>query len=348
MGEIISHPERKVPRNKHPGTKYHSLKIMNKRLASVDSLRGFLTVLVVLGHVAVGLKDCGYYKGSDKVLVSNLYHLIYSFHMPVFFAISGYLYGEKRITTLKALGNSLRHRLFTLGIPYLLCSLLYWCIKYALTFLVEAPVRVQDLLWIPLKPIEFFWYLYALLVIYILADVIGYFYGNKVVLCLLFLAVAFFYHGPKSSYGLEKAIPYIGFFYLGCVLRKYQDKIRVLSISGILFFSVAYFYLNKRSWELKFLLAVLGTIFLIQFFSKIKKENLLSLIGQRAMPIYVLHVILVGGIRILLLRSGIKHLSIHFLLGFFIPLAACYWGYDIIKRIPLLDFCFYPGKYRKL
>lgn len=54
---------------------------MMQRLEYIDTLRGFAIFLVVLGHVLehAGLKD------------GFLFHLIYSFHMPLFICISGFV-----------------------------------------------------------------------------------------------------------------------------------------------------------------------------------------------------------------------------------------------------------------
>ena len=48
-----------------------------------DNLRGLLIVLVVLGHL---LEICGSFPGAGF-----LYRTIYSFHMPAFLFLSGYL-----------------------------------------------------------------------------------------------------------------------------------------------------------------------------------------------------------------------------------------------------------------
>ncbi|WP_353939436.1 acyltransferase family protein [uncultured Bifidobacterium sp.] len=57
----------------------------NSRLTALDSLRGFGILLVVLGHASrsVGLASW-----------------IFSFHMPLFFIISGMLFHEKTIPRL--------------------------------------------------------------------------------------------------------------------------------------------------------------------------------------------------------------------------------------------------------
>lgn len=53
-----------------------------KRIIYIDNLRGFLILLVILGH-------CLQYTGSGNE--NLLYRVIYAFHMPLFMAISGYV-----------------------------------------------------------------------------------------------------------------------------------------------------------------------------------------------------------------------------------------------------------------
>lgn len=55
-----------------------------KRLIWADSLKGVLIILVVLGHaIQETLKD--------GCFDNHLWNCIYSFHMPAFMAVSGFL-----------------------------------------------------------------------------------------------------------------------------------------------------------------------------------------------------------------------------------------------------------------
>lgn len=53
------------------------------RLASMDMLKGFAIIMVIAGHAVQYLISGHYY---DK----EVYLLIYSFHMPLFMAITGF------------------------------------------------------------------------------------------------------------------------------------------------------------------------------------------------------------------------------------------------------------------
>lgn len=55
-----------------------------KRLLWADSLKGILIVLVVLGHAMQETLKAGCFE-------NHVWNYIYSFHMPAFMAVSGFL-----------------------------------------------------------------------------------------------------------------------------------------------------------------------------------------------------------------------------------------------------------------
>ena len=71
----------------------------------IDWLKGFAIILVVLGHC--------------WTLDRGLFWLIYRFHMPLFFCISGYLFNNKR-----NFKDFLKIKLKTLIIPYMISFLI--------------------------------------------------------------------------------------------------------------------------------------------------------------------------------------------------------------------------------
>ena len=77
---------------------------MKQRIAWIDNLKAFLILLVVLGHC---IQDSGL--GDDSLL----YRFIYSFHMPLFFAVSGYV-SQRDFTPWSAVGR----RAVQLLVPY--------------------------------------------------------------------------------------------------------------------------------------------------------------------------------------------------------------------------------------
>ena len=75
---------------------------MESRIESIDVLKGIGILLVVYGHVCAD---------------TELTHFIYSFHMPLFFIVSGFLFNTSKYDTLKSL---VVRRLKTLICPYIL------------------------------------------------------------------------------------------------------------------------------------------------------------------------------------------------------------------------------------
>lgn len=64
-----------------------SMNIKKKRDPFIDSLKGAAIILVVMGHVV------GAILVEDQVTQNVLFRICYSFHMPLFMTISGFLTG---------------------------------------------------------------------------------------------------------------------------------------------------------------------------------------------------------------------------------------------------------------
>ncbi|WP_404882635.1 acyltransferase family protein [Lacticaseibacillus paracasei] len=69
------------------------------RIKWVDRAKGLAIVLVVLGHVILGLIRSNQYTDFDNNCMRYVIEAIYAFHMPVFFALSGMFF--KRLANFK-------------------------------------------------------------------------------------------------------------------------------------------------------------------------------------------------------------------------------------------------------
>ena len=107
-----------------------------QRIAWIDNIKAFLILLVVLGHC---IQDSGL--GDDSLL----YRFIYSFHMPLFFAVSGYV-SQRDFTPWSAVGR----RAVQLLVPYaawaVVKSIIVGDLGYILT-IVMLPDRGLWFLW---------------------------------------------------------------------------------------------------------------------------------------------------------------------------------------------------------
>ena len=85
-----------------------------KRIAYIDSIKGFAILLVVMGHT---FHD---FKGINMAFID----FIYAFHMPLFFIISGYL-GYKKDYDINQSLFYLRNKAIGLIIPFLFFGSIY-------------------------------------------------------------------------------------------------------------------------------------------------------------------------------------------------------------------------------
>ena len=84
---------------------------MDKRISYIDNLRAFCLILMVFGHTGLTLE------------VKNL---VYSFHMPIFYFLSGMLYHGTGTSICRYFGK----KAYRLLIPYCLWSLIFYFSAY--------------------------------------------------------------------------------------------------------------------------------------------------------------------------------------------------------------------------
>lgn len=131
----------------------------------IDVVKGLAIFLVVVGHVG------GIYGGESASWSFNVIHtFIYSFHMPLFMFVSGYLFTSSLNKDYKTTALS---KLISYGVPYIVFSIVYWAMKAVGGAFVNNTVSIRDLFLIPLFPLSFMWYIYALLIMVELTLLIG-------------------------------------------------------------------------------------------------------------------------------------------------------------------------------
>ena len=87
-----------------------------KRLEYVDIMRGIAITLVVAGHVI---------QFNGIPTNNSTFEFIYSFHMPLFFAISGYIIQKvTKIESWQQYGKFLKKKIIAIAVPFLVWTLL--------------------------------------------------------------------------------------------------------------------------------------------------------------------------------------------------------------------------------
>ena len=139
---------------------------VNGRVRWVDVLKGVLILLVVFGHAVQGL-------AADAMLAENpqiqgihfARDMVYSFHMPAFFVVSGFFAGGLWRKDLHAQVRSRLHRLVK---PYFVWGFLTACAMQLMSRFTNNGEGLADFLRSPVVPFSQFWYLYVLFFLFLL------------------------------------------------------------------------------------------------------------------------------------------------------------------------------------
>jgi len=304
----------------------------------VDYAKAIGIILVVYGHVARGLYKAGIFTAT--YLFELIDSVIYTFHMPLFFFLSGlFFYSSFAKRGGKAL---VWNKIDTVFYPYVLWSILQGCMEVLLSGFTNGDASFRDvfsLLWAPRAQL---WFLYALFLIFLVASVI-YSFASKSHTLLVFALSALLY--VFSSHWRDFLIlKYISenlvFFVLGVVFTMYfrieyfASAWRCLGLA--LLFVLAqwifhgYFSLRFTDRGIESLiLALLSIAFVISVSSGLATRHygFLTYIGSSSMAIYLMHILASGGVRAVLNKlfhtdSLAVHLVVGCLVSFFAPLIA--------------------------
>ena len=159
-------------------------KMGRERLRSLDIAKGIAIILVVIGH---SIPDAGTKKGISSESLALLHSFIYSFHMPLFFWISGYFVNT--LSTVQSRKAQIWKKFQRLMVPYIFVGLTYMPCKLLLSQFANAPFQLSNL-WkmvIGVNPDGELWFLYSLFIISAFAIAIRARMNKKWLVCLLIL-----------------------------------------------------------------------------------------------------------------------------------------------------------------
>lgn len=218
--------------------------------AALDIAKVLVTILVIIGHITYYSKsDCRFPQIENSAFLADLTDIIYYFHMPLFFAISGgVFYLTKNLAgkygTMKKLVTNKFSRLM---IPYLffisivfipLIMILGLSDSSYVNLLSQKVLTIGDLGWL--------WFLPTLFLIFIIFNVgHKYLLKHKIWLLIIFgICSMAYYVMPHKIFGHEVLISqifkYCLYFYVGYLLvalgTSRKIKHNALLLSGTLLF----------------------------------------------------------------------------------------------------------------
>ena len=337
------------------------------RINWIDFGKGLAIFLVLTGHVLLGLYLSEKFPSWNNVLVLLIAQL-YIFHIPVFFALSGYFF--KPLSNIKEFLDYAKKKTIVLGIPYIFYSIIHFCLQKIAGGTVRVPTTIFDLINVYKHPLGVSWYIYVLwsiLMIYGLLSIV--IKKRRMLLLISVFAYCCTLFVQTDIYIIQRTLVWGVFFLLGSVLSEIQldrmdaKKFLLFFIPFDLIYMSAWLlfyevdskkdyvsYSNPGLWGVAFIFSV---IVAFVFFPKMEKKfpkifSYFTKYGKDSLGIYILHAPICSMIRIVMLRMGISsvflHIVIGIVLGWYLAVLATY----IMKKIPILNIVLLPQKYIKL
>lgn len=318
---------------------------MAKRIQWVDISKGIGILLVIYGHALGGIINA--LPATRATILSVPYNIIYGFHMPLFFFLSG-IFAVKWVQRNFRL--ALHQKVVSLVIPYFVWTIITGTIMALAQKYTNSGLGVRNILISPIAPFSEYWFLYVLFFIFLV-----YYIGNRIIGAngLLILSVILFLMRPLiykywilDAFSLNFVFFCIGtkFFTLKKFWTIFQyTKFRLFLVS-VLFIVINILYLKvigfnnylyiSYSKALTVSCGILLTVYLAQLVEKVKwLSACLVWLGQASMAVYVMHLIPIAGSRIFALRFlHINNLVVLSFIISIIALIACLIGYYLIEH----------------
>ena len=203
----------------------------------IDAIRGAAILLVVLGH--------SIQTNVDNFDDNLLFRIIYSFHMPLFIFLSGFV-------TWNRVGSSkvdwITKKFYALIVPYFVWLILYYFIG-GIGASFGSPENsnfisyITESLLYPDKGLWFLWVLFSICVIFRLSLTIAAKFGDV----SLFFVAALLHLIPVGIFGIGLIKWYFLFFVLGYLFAKYRSTFKTKS--ALQFFLVITFFLLVFGWK---------------------------------------------------------------------------------------------------
>jgi fucose 4-O-acetylase-like acetyltransferase len=320
-----------------------------------DCARGIGIVLVVYGHVLLGLMNADLVPAHHWLISSA--SAIYTFHMPLFFLLSG-LHVERGLR--RGRKSFLTSKLQTIVYPYLLWSVIQGLVQWVMSANANHRFYLSDMTDILWDPIGQFWFLYALFLCQLFVCLATAQRLRLVAVAIVgyFLGIAF---GPNI---LTIALKYFLFFAGGILLagnlRAIVTRCATPRGVGITFVALCVaVYLahgvgnTGTDWALPELslglralpAAVLGILLVCEIallISQTGERTLLRVLGIASMPIYLVHILAGSGARIVLMHFHVDNLYLNLCVGVVCGLVFPLALYFVVAKMRLEKYFGFP------
>lgn len=198
----------------------------SKKLTWLLLLQGWAMLWVVIGHgTLTETAPSMMFDNGMHTIAKALMTFAYSFHMPLFIMISGYLYHMTRISRSKPYGVTIKDKLIRLGIPYIAFIIFAFILKLAMPGGVNRQVTlsawgvIQGFLYPFDGPLQEMWFIAVILIYFALYPIYNLFVKNRLTIAIGLLVGCVLYFVPLDSmtgfFAFNRAVHFLIFFLLG-------------------------------------------------------------------------------------------------------------------------------------
>ena len=314
---------------------------VHKRDQSIDVARGITIIAIVLGHVVLGV---GAAKMANAQQVEDVTRGLYLFRLSTLAYLSG-LFVQRGIAKAGSKGF-VTQRLLLFGWLYLLWSVVQGSVKALAGSLANEPMRWSDVLrvWVPEGQL---WFLPWLMSVTLIAVVVKPWASRGRALLSLAgsgaLALAVWGIEPSLilTHGWALLLPFLA----GCLMTAsvHARIFRSLTIAWVvaLVGAVAWLGLDVgftvvpptlggedrtvSGVVLGVLACVGGTAACLAWsalLARTRASAVIGAVGRRSLEIFLAHIVVASGTRIMLLQAGVDNLAVHLVLGVLVGVLA--------------------------
>lgn len=314
---------------------------MKERLIWADNLKGILMILVVLGHAIQ------YSLVGGECESNRLWNYIYSFHMPAFMAVSGWL--SYRVGGGKNRLSIIYRRFLQLLVPYFAWEIIYRMINGNLTGESLFIILTHPYFW-------FLWVLFFIIVTFQFGDWLSEKIKVKqvfVMICLAFLYTIIMVVCEIRILGFQFIAYYFLFYVVGYYIHKYPKlvvhNIGILTLLVFIWAFLAWFWNmhelppfmsilplpgSMLQYAYRFLTGLVAVYVLLCIAPNIMNmacPKMLVELGQISLGIYVVHLLIIPHIT-KVLGNSIDNVDIVIVTSFIIAFVLSWLIVKLIQK----------------
>lgn len=322
--------------------------MQNRRNSYIDLVKYLLITFVVLGHF---IQFFQYKSNLSLFWSSNIFKFIYTFHMPLFMAISGYFayFSISRQTPLKYIISRIK---------YLLIPLLIWaCLSSLIIFSTAKPSETTPLLSLFQNSfLHSFWFVWAIIFFSILLCLLKKIKADKAP--ILLISTLLILYIPSDYFRIDVGKEFFIYFAIGYLLANkgitaYHQFCKKYLILFIAIATICFIYWNPllsfegflglKGWIaylFRILLAISSTVCVMEItywiYSKIQKmkiTNYFAKIGQETLGIYLIQDVFINTAwHRIIPYVNFPNVSLTYIIPSVLLVTICYYFITIVSK----------------